>query len=300
MDPRTPSAQAVELPARVRLMDVSARDGLQSVSGFVEPAKRAEWVRAILEAGVDEVEAASFVNPRRVPQMAGAGEVLAALGEKERERSWSLVPNLRGLLDAVKAGARKVIFFVSATENHSRANLGVGVADAMEELSLMAAESWRQGLSARVALSVAWTDPVEGEVEIAKTASLVAGFASMGFPEVTLCDTHGGASAEKVVELIRAVRGSYPPERLGLHLHDTFGRALGNAHAGMREGVARIDGAVLGLGGCPFIDGAKGNLDMAVLVGMLERSGVGIGTDSSKIGLAARRCGAILEGRRHG
>lgn len=298
MTSTAPAKNNSTLPERVVLTDVSARDGLQSVDGFVEPLMRAQWVAALLDAGIDEAEAASFVNPRRVPQMARAGEVLRALGDKHAERVWSLVPNRRGLREATASGARNVICFVSATESHSRANLGVSVAGAMEELKSMALEIHREGQRSRVALSVAWTDPEEGEVPLEASAGLVRKFADFGFKEVTLCDTHGGATPEGVAGLIDAVAEVYRPESLGLHFHDTFGNASANAMAGLLAGVARIDGSILGLGGCPFIAGAKGNLDMAALVGMIEGLNIAIGTNSEKIGVAARECGAILKGRR--
>lgn len=285
------------LPNGAVVMDVSARDGLQSVSGFVEPVRRAAWVAALLDAGVDEVEAASFVNPAKLPQMSGAGEVLSALGEERADRVWSLAPNLKGVKAALTAGARNVTVFVSATETHSRANLGMSVGEALGGLKPIAEWLGKAGVRSRVALSVAWTDPQEGLVPTEVSAALCGRFAELGFREITLCDTHGGATPGKVAELIDAIGDFYRPSDIGLHMHDTFGLASANVLAGLLCGVSRFDGSILGLGGCPFLAGARGNMDTANLVRLLEGLGVSIHTNIGSLSRAAGECQSILNGR---
>lgn len=284
-------------PRRVVVTDVSARDGLQSVSGFVEPERRAEWILNLLDAGIDEVEGASFVSPRALPQMDGAARVLAALPESHSGRVWVLVPNLGGLERALDAGARNLLCVLSATETHSRANLGRRVDAVLAELGELRAKISVAGVRARVALSVAFADPVEGVVPTEKAAALCRRVFDLGFGELTLCDTYGAASPLQVSELLSAIGEFYPPDRIGLHLHDTFGFASANVLAGLMSGVSRFDGSVLGLGGCPFLPGARGNVDTANLVRFLDGLGVVTGVDREKLERAAFACESILKGR---
>lgn len=285
------------LPKHAAVTDVSARDGLQSVGGFVEPERRAEWIVGLLDAGVDEVEGASFVSPRALPQMDGAARVLAALPTSHSGRVWVLVPNLAGLDRALGAGARNVLCVLSATETHSRANLGRGIEAVLSELGEMRARISEAGARTRAALSVAFADPDEGVVATEAAAALCRRVFELGFGELTICDTYGAASPLQVAGLLAAIREFYPPNRVGLHLHDTFGYASANVLAGLMFGVARFDGSVLGLGGCPFLPGARGNVDTVNLVRFLEDLGVETGVDRKKLERAAFACESILKGR---
>mgnify|MGYP005843439119 CR=1 FL=1 len=276
-------------PSRAAVVDVSARDGLQAVPQALAPARRAAWVRRLLDAGVPEVEAASFVHPGRVPQMAGAAQVLELL-RPYAERLWVLVPNRRGLDGALAAGARKVVCLISATETHSRANLGRTIAQVLAELRPLARDAHAAGARTRIAVSMAWIDPDEGAVAPERVVGLVRELADAGFRELTLCDTYGGASPRAVAELVAAVAPEFPPERVGLHLHDTFGVGSANVLAGLAAGVERFDGSIGGLGGCPFAPGARGNADTEHLVYLLHSLGVATGIDRGGLAEAAARC----------
>lgn len=277
------------------MVDVSARDGLQAQPSVLPPEVRARWIRDLLDAGIPEVEAGSFVSPRRVPQMGQTDRVFAGLAS-HRDRLWALVPNRRGLEAALAAGARNVVFLASATETHSRDNLGRTVAEVLRDLRGLAQRARDGGARCRAAVSVAWVDPTEGEVPVAQTATLCRELHDLGFAELTLCDTYGAASPRAVAELIEAVRGFCPPDRLGLHLHDTFGVASANVLAGLAAGVARFDASVGGLGGCPFAPGARGNVDTGHLVLLLEGLGVATGIDRTALDEATRRCLDALSG----
>lgn len=277
------------LPASASVVDVSARDGLQAASPALPAAVRAEWVRLLLEAGVPEVEACSFVHPGRVPQMADAAGVLSRL-LPFADRLWVLVPNRRGLEEALAAGARNVVCLVSATETHSRANLGRSIGDVLSGLGPLADDLRSARVRSRLAVSMAWVDPEEGVVPRERVVGLAREFAGMGFTELTLCDTYGGASPLAVGELIEALSPLFPPERLGLHLHDTLGVASANVLAGLAAGVSRYDGSIGGLGGCPFAPGARGNMATEHLVHLLAGLGVETGIDRAALGRAADRC----------
>jgi hydroxymethylglutaryl-CoA lyase len=257
------------------------------------PAHRAAWVRAVLAAGVPEVEAASFVSPARLPQMAGAARVLAEL-EDVAERLWVLVPNRRGAKEALGAGARNLVCVVSATEAHSEANLGHPIARVLSDLEGTVPLLRRAGVRTRVALSMAWVDPVEGVVPQDRVLDLCRRLAAMGFEELTLCDTHGGASPRAVAGLLEDLSPLFPAEALGLHLHDTFGAAAANALVGLLLGITRFDGSLGGLGGCPFAPGARGNVDTEELVRLLHTLNIETGISEEALRCARQECLARL------
>lgn len=286
-------------PARATVVDVSARDGLQSLPRTLCPEERARWIRSLLEAGVPEVEAGSFVSSRAVPQMAGTAQVLSQLGPY-LDCLWVLVPNLRGLEEAIESGARNTVCLVSATETHSAANLGRPIARVLTDLQKAAGRARKAGMRTRVAVSMAWVDPDEGSVPQARVVEICRRLHEVGFPELTLCDTFGGASPRAVGELLEAIAAFYPPEDLGLHLHDTFGTASANVLVGLLEGVARFDASLGGLGGCPFAPGSKGNLDTEELVYLLDSLAIGTGIDREALGRARRDCLELLRTRAGG
>lgn len=278
----------------VTVVDVSARDGLQALPEVLPVAARVRWIRSVLAAGVPEVEAASFVSPARVPQMAGAAELLASL-EDVAGRLWVLVPNRRGAEEALGAGARNVVCVLSATESHSRANLGRPVAEVLSELAGTACLLREGGARTRAALSMAWADPDEGPVPPSLVVDLGRDLRAMGFAELTLCDTLGGASPRAVAGLVEAVSPLFPPATLGLHLHDPFGTAAAAALAGLLAGVSRFDASLGGLGGCPFAAGAQGNIDLEVLVRVLQGVGAATGVSLEALAEARRSCLGALE-----
>lgn len=285
------------LPGSATVVDVSARDGLQTLPGPLDPAARARWATALLSAGIDEVEAASFANPARLPSMSGAAQVLDNIEKGLRDRVWVLAPNRRGFDEALTAGARNVICLASATESHSAKNLGRPIKVVLADIKSMPADASDNGVRVRVALSVAWGDEEEGETDTMRVAGIVSDLAGMGFTHLTLCDTWGAASPLKVIELIRAIAGSFPADRIGLHLHDTFGFASANTLAGLLCGVTRHEGSILGLGGCPFLPGARGNIDTVHLIKLLNALGVSTVPKAEEVARAAIYCQTLLSGR---
>ncbi|WP_461393455.1 hydroxymethylglutaryl-CoA lyase [Deferrisoma sp.] len=288
--PRSPPSLrelARRAPKAVILVDVSARDGLQSLPVRLSASARAHWIKRVLESGVPEVEAGSFVHPGKVPQMAGTDEVLARLRGFE-PRLWVLVPNAKGLERAVAAGAQNAIFLASATEAHSRANLGRPVAEVLRDLEPMTETARAHGVRVRLAVSMAWTDPVEGPVPEARLLELCARAHDLGIHEITLCDTQGGASPLAVAQRVEAVSRVVPLEALGVHLHDPFGTAGAAAWAAWLCGVRRFDGSLGGLGGCPVLETPEGNQDLLELEVLFRGLGVETGVDRERLQAAAR------------
>ncbi len=297
----TASISAASLDAlkneTAHITDVSARDGLQACPEVLRADERAQWVRELLAAGIDEVEAGSFVHPKLV-QMAGTADVLALFSGEELSRSWVLVPNMRGLHLAAEAGARGVVCLLSATETHSRDNLGRTIEEVITGLRELYLEAARLGVRARASLSMTWIDPIEGEVDTSVALELCKTLAGIGFEELTLCDTYGGASPLKVMELLARLAPHYPANRVGLHLHDTFGTASANTLAGLVMGVRKFETSIAGLGGCPFAPGARGNMDTAHLIHLLEGLGMKTGVDARALAGATAKCLALLASKR--
>lgn len=276
-------------PGAARVADVTGRDGLQSRPEVLAPALRRNWVLRLLAAGVPEVEAGSFARPDLLPQLAGTAEVLAGL-EPFADRLWVVVPNREGLDQAIRAGARNVLCLLSATESHSRENLGRPIAEVLRGLEIMRRVAGAAGLTARAALSMAWVDPREGRVPAGRALALARALREQGFAELTLCDTLGQACPEEVAELVAGVQESFPGGRLGLHLHDGAGQAAAGILAGLALGVRRFEAALAGLGGCPFAPGAAANLDTERLVELLHSAGLETGIDPAALAAARVHC----------
>ncbi|PLX45826.1 MAG: hydroxymethylglutaryl-CoA lyase [Deltaproteobacteria bacterium] len=277
----------------VTIVDVSARDGLQSASPVLSAARRASWVRSLLEAGVDEVEACSFVNPKLLPQMADAAGVLEELRGYEG-RIWSLVPNLRGLELAVAAGAKNVVCLLSLTEAHSKANLGRDIESVLVDLEKVAMAGNKAGVNMRLSTSMTWVCPQEGKVPSERTIGYLKRARDIGFDKLTLCDTYGCASPLHVEELLALVSEEFNPADVGLHLHDTFGVAGANTLVALMQGYRRFEGSIGGLGGCPFAEGAKGNMDTIDMVYLLRALGYEVGVDMERLKMATGACLALV------
>ena len=291
----------------VTVREVGPRDGLQMAKGVMPTAAKLRWIAAMVEAGVREVEAASFVPPATMPQMADAAEVVRAVrAAHPAVHVVALAPNLRGARDAAAAGARSIVVPVSASEAHSRSNVRRAMADQVAEVARIAA--WARELGPdrpRIegGIATAFGCSLQGVVPEGEVVALAARLAEAGVDVIGLADTLGYAAPSRVRRLVRAVRAEVGAERFGhLHLHDTLGTALANALAALEEGVRGFDAALGGLGGCPFAPGSVGNAATEDLVYLLESEGFSTGIDLERL-LAAREVlreglpGETLHGR---
>lgn len=269
------------LPTRVRVYEVGPRDGLQAEPDILPSGVKAEFCRRLIESGVTDIELTSFVPPRWIPQLADAEEVVARVGSMgDGVRAVALVPNLRGLERALASGLQSVAVVVSATESFAAANLNTTVAGAMSTAAGVIAAATTSGVPVRGYISMSFGDPWEGPVDPTRVADLAAELHSAGVTTVALGDTIGTgtpAHIERVVEL--TADAGVPRDLIALHLHDTYGQALGNVQAGLRAGVTEFDSSAGGLGRCPFARGATGNLATEDLVWLLHGLGIQTGID---------------------
>ena len=282
------------LPERVTLVEVGPRDGLQAESRTVTPADRAGLIDALAASGLRVIEAGAFVSPGRVPQMAGTADVLSRLGPRPELRLPVLVPNTRGLDDALAAGAREVAVFGSASETFSRRNINCSVADSLDRFAPVVRRAGAAGVPVRGYVSCVLGCPYEGPVDPGSVRGVATALLELGCFEVSLGDTIGIGTPGGMARLLDAVAGTIPADRLAVHCHDTYGQALANILVALDAGISVIDCAIAGLGGCPYAPGASGNVATEDVVHMLDGLGIATGVDADRLLDASRLAVALV------
>lgn len=285
------------MPDSVRIVEVGPRDGLQNEKTIVPVEVKVEFIRRLAAAGLRTIEAGSFVSPKRVPQMADTAEVLSRLPADPAVRYPVLVPNMKGMEEALAAGVAEIAVFASASETFSHRNIGCSIAGSIERFRPVLDLAKARSIAVRGYVSCVLGCPYEGEVAVGAVTSLSRQLAELGCYEIALGDTIGIGTPRRAREVVRAVAGETGIGMLAVHFHDTRGQALANILACLEEGVGVVDGAVAGLGGCPYAPGASGNVSTEDLVFMLEGMGVGTGVDLDlAIGAGRFICGHLGRG----
>ncbi|MDP3489044.1 MAG: hydroxymethylglutaryl-CoA lyase [Phenylobacterium sp.] len=280
---------------RIEIVEVGPRDGLQNETVLLDTDQKLEFISRLRAAGARRIETVSFVNPARVPQMAGAEEIMAALPPQEDFSPIGLVLNARGWERAVAAGCAEANVVVCATDGFGIRNQGATTAAQMDTLAAIVARRQIEGGPVlTMTLSVAFGCPFDGEVSTAQVVALARAAAELGVPEIALADTIGVADPWTVRERIEAVRAVAPEAVLRVHFHDTRNTGLANAFAAVEAGVDVLDASCGGLGGCPFAPDATGNIGTEDLVYMLERAGFETGYDLDALIETARWVSGLL------
>jgi hydroxymethylglutaryl-CoA lyase/(R)-citramalyl-CoA lyase len=262
----------------VTICDVAARDGLQNDRKTLEPETRAELVNRLAEVGVPRIEAVSFVNPARVPQMAGAEEVVAAIERRPGVVYAGLALNDKGYDRLAATGLDEVHFAFAATETFNQRNQNASVEESVEVAERIVARAHADGIRATVTIGVSFGCPFEGAVDPGHVLALAERVAAAGADEVVFADTVGVAVPRMVNEMVsRFVAMQMRPA--GVHLHNTRNIGIANAHAAIEAGAAVLDASVGGVGGCPFAPRATGNICTEDLVYMLHGEGIETGID---------------------
>lgn len=269
--------------ASISINDVGPRDGLQNQPRILEPADRVRLVRALLEAGLDRVEAGAFVSPRAVPAMAGAIDVLAGLDDTGDAVLTFLIPNRRGYELAREAGARSVCMVLYGSEGMAQANVRMSRDESVEMALDILESSRRDGIRLTATVSVAWACPYDGPTDPGLVRDMARQFLECGATEFCVADTIGAANPKQVRELTRTLADAHGTARLGCHFHDTRAMGLANVYAAMESGITRFDASIGGLGGCPFAPGASGNVATEDVVMMAEQMGFDTGVDLDRL-----------------
>lgn len=265
--------------AAVRIVEVGPRDGLQNEAVSLDVETRIAFVEKLLACGLDTVEVGSFVSPKWVPQMAGTAEVLKAVQARHKGNFPVLVPNEKGLDAALEAGAREIAIFAAASESFSRKNINCSIAESIDRYRPVAERARNAGIRMRGYVSCSLGCPYEGTVDVGAVVSVSQALSGLGCYEISLGDTIGTGTPGKVRDLIAALAGSIPIEEIAVHFHDTYGQALANIYAALEAGVAVVDTAAGGLGGCPYARGASGNVATENVVYMFNGMGVDTGVN---------------------
>lgn len=283
---------------RVRIFEVGPRDGLQNEKHIIPTADKIRLIDALSGCGFKKIEAASFVSPRWVPQMADAAEVMAGIKRRPGVRYTALTPNLQGYERAKAAGADEVAIFASASEGFSRHNINCSIAESLERLKLVASAARADGIPVRGYVSCVTECPYDGPTPPSSVAKVGEALLEMGCYEVSLGETLGRAEPDAVAAMLSAVLEAASPSRLAGHYHDTGGKALLNVEVSLEMGLRTFDSSIAGLGGCPYAPGAKGNVATEALAAFLHNLGYEIGIDVPRLDEASAFADSLRTGSR--
>jgi hydroxymethylglutaryl-CoA lyase len=268
-----------DLPQRVKIVEVGPRDGLQNEKETIAADIKIALVDRLTQAGFPNIEAASFVSPKWVPQMATGAEVMAGIQRKPGVIYSVLVPNLKGFEPALAANADEIVIFGSASEAFSQKNINCSIAESIERFRDVAQATKQHGLRLRAAVSCAFGCPYQGEVSPESVADVVQRLRDLGCDEIDIADTIGVATPRKVHTVMQRAAREFPIDRLSGHFHDTYGQAVANVYASLEVGISIFHSSVAGLGGCPYAKGATGNVATEDVLYLMQGLGIETGID---------------------
>ena len=268
-----------DLPRKVKIVEVGPRDGLQNEKESVPAAVKIELVDRLSRAGFLNIEAASFVSPKWVPQMATSAEVMAQIARRAGTIYSALTPNMQGFEAALAAKADEVVIFGSASEAFSQKNINCSIAESIARFEPVAKAAKANGLRLRASISCAFGCPYQGEVPLDAVADVVGRMRDLGCDEIDIADTIGVSTPRKTQAVMLRAASEFRVESIAGHFHDTYGQALANIYASLEVGVAIFHSSVAGLGGCPYAKGATGNIATEDVVYMLNGLGIETGID---------------------
>src|SRR5258708_20656262 len=285
-------------PSQVTIVDVTPRDGLQDADHFVTSEQKLTFINGLLDAGIQAIEATSFMHPKWIPQLADADYVATHLPQRPGVVYSALIPNLRGYERAQAAHIEEITLVVSASESHNRANLNRSVEELRAQRGRVAERAGVVGVVVRGAVATAFGCPFEGKVAPEAVLRIVRAYAQMEVQQVSLADTIGVGNPRQVFTLFQLARQELPENiSLSAHFHDISGYGLANVFAALQAGVTTFDAAIGGLGGCPYAPGAPGNLSTEALVEYLEALGFATGISLATLATAREQ---LMEALAHG
>ena len=271
----------------VTIYEVGPRDGLQNEDRIIDTALKVELIDQLSKTGLEKIEVTSFVSPKWVPQMADNAEVMKSIKREKGVTYSALTPNLKGIEDAIAAGADEVAIFAAASESFSEKNINCTISQSLERFQSVVELASEHELPIRGYVSCVTHCPYEGVIDPINVVGVSELLMEMGCYEISLGDTIGKAKPEDIISLLKAHTGRVPVEKIALHCHDTHGRALINIQAAYEMGVRTFDSSIAGLGGCPYAKGASGNVATEAVLELLKGLGYDTGLDEEKLAKAA-------------
>ncbi len=284
----------MELPSRVILCEVGPRDGFQYEYTLIPTDLKVEIIAGLANSGLPRIQAVSFVHPNKVPQMADAEEVVSRLPKVNGVRYSGLALNERGVERAHAAGLQAVDVSIATWDEHSFDNANMSVAEAADAADRMITSALQSGMEVQLGLQTVFGYRKPGDTPLERIRKLVERFADKGLESISLADTTGLANPRLIAERIRAVRETAAEVPIVLHLHDTRGLGMANAYEALRQGVDRFDSSLAGMGGCPFIRGAAGNIPTEDVVYLLDSLGIFTGVNLDTVSACSRKVASFL------
>ena len=269
-------------------MEVGPRDGFQMEEVFIPTDKKVEIINAISNTGIRKIETTSFVNPKVIPQMSDAAQVMERIVRVPGVRYTALIPNVRGAERALEASVDGLRLVICASEKYNQRNVGQSIEESLQEFERVLNLVSEYKTPIDVAVGLSFGCPLEGDVPVDQILRLIRRLRDMGFQEVTIADSVGVANPHQVREMMRQLLDQFPSITFALHFHDTRGLGLANVLAGLEEGVAIFDSSIGGIGGCPVVPGATGNIATEDLVNMLNEMRLETGVDTDKVMACSR------------
>lgn len=279
----------MELPSRITLCEVGLRDGLQNETNILKTSDKLALVNELILAGFKVIELGSFMSPKAVPQMADTDELFLNLKHIENVEFRALVANRRGVERAIDCGCRKVKLNVSASLGHNLANINMTPKESVAGFGESVNLAVKHGLEVSGSISMPFGSPWEGKIELEDIQNIVDAYLKVGVKEISLSDASGMAVPNQVYSICRSMQDKYPQVKWWLHFHNTRGMAIANIIAAMQTGITHFDSSLGGLGGCPFIPGAAGNVSSEDVVHMMDEMGITTGINIIKVMDIARK-----------
>ena len=283
-----------DLPQRIRIVEVGPRDGLQNETKVVSTEKKLEFIKLLAAAGLKEIEVASFVHPKWIPQLADAEDLIRQLETLPGIRYSALVPNMKGLERAMASGIQRIAVFTAASETFNQKNINMGVQESIDVFQPVIAKALKERITVRGYVSTCFVCPYEGVIAKEKVGEVTGALLDLGVDEVSIGDTIGAATPKDVEATVGYLLSLFGREKLAMHFHDTYGMAVANVYQALQMGIATFDSSAGGLGGCPYAPGASGNAATEDLAYLFEKLGIETGVSLPALRRASHFIGQEL------
>jgi len=278
----------MSLPAKVKIVEVGPRDGLQNEKQFIATDIKVELINNLSDCGLKVIEATSFVSQKWVPQLADASAVMSRIDRQNNISYPVLTPNMKGFEAALEVDAKEIAIFAAASEGFSQKNINCSIAESLHRFEPIMESAKNHDIKVRGYVSCVLGCPYEGDVAMDKVAEVAKELFTLGCYEISLGDTIGTGTPVRAKNMVETVARDIPIDNLAAHFHDTYGQALANLYAVLESGIKTIDSSVAGLGGCPYAKGATGNVASEDVVYMLQGLGINTGVDLDKLVYAGK------------